>query len=161
MPAPIARTFFSAPAISTPITSWFVYTLNDPCERLSCTVTASLRFFEATTTSVGILLRISYAKLGPERTQYLSFPWNISSTAYETNVSVSTSIPFEHETNGTSYSMNSLFSLKITSCCWEGMHERMNDAPLTTSLKLDEAEMFPFSSNSEKIFGLQRFVLMC
>jgi hypothetical protein len=55
---------------------------------------------DATTTSVGIFSIISFAKLGPESIPYFNFPSNNSSTASETNYSVSTIIPFEQEIKG-------------------------------------------------------------
>mmetsp|Transcript_77256 Transcript_77256/g.202698 ORF Transcript_77256/g.202698 Transcript_77256/m.202698 type:complete len:233 (+) Transcript_77256:236-934(+) len=68
MPAAMARTFFSAPATSTPVTSSVMVTRNWAEVRILCTRAAALRSLEAATTEVGLLSMISVAKEGPETT---------------------------------------------------------------------------------------------
>lgn len=157
IPAPIANTFLRAPAISTPMTSEFVYTLKDPWESESYISCASFSLLDASTTSVGMFMSISFAKLGPERTEYLSYPENISLTASEMNYSDSTNIPFEQDTKGVSKLMCSLCSRSIGIVCWVGMHDNMNVAFFTVSLKLFEAVIFAFNSISVKNFGFLLF----
>ena len=69
VPAPIAKQFFKAPAISTPIKSLHLYILNISFDNAFYTKTLVSGLVEATTTRVGIFLTISSAKEGPDKTE--------------------------------------------------------------------------------------------
>mmetsp|Transcript_44516 Transcript_44516/g.110804 ORF Transcript_44516/g.110804 Transcript_44516/m.110804 type:complete len:200 (+) Transcript_44516:77-676(+) len=67
IPAAMARTFLTAPPISTPITSLLVNTWNISPLRMFCSSRASRLSVEATTTPVARPLTISRANEGPDR----------------------------------------------------------------------------------------------
>ena len=69
MPAAMAIGFFSAPAISVPITSVFVYTRNVDEFSRRCASSAASRSADATADDVGRPWTTSRARLGPDSTQ--------------------------------------------------------------------------------------------
>ncbi len=72
IPAANAYTFFNAPAISTPITSFYVNNFKGPTDIVNYIYFANSSFSDATTSNVGIFFIISFANEGPEITQYYS-----------------------------------------------------------------------------------------
>lgn len=68
IPAAIANTFFNAPAISTPNTSSYVYTLKNLVHNYYYISLHISYYLEATTTHVGHSCNISSANDGPDNT---------------------------------------------------------------------------------------------
>ena len=70
IPAPIAITFFNAPAISTPITSFDLYTFRFVFSNSAADNSRDELLLEERVTAVGNSLITSFAKLGPESVTY-------------------------------------------------------------------------------------------
>ena len=68
MPEAMAITFFSAPAISQPTTSGFVYTRNSSPAKTFCSSWAMWSSLKATTVAAAWPARISCARFGPVST---------------------------------------------------------------------------------------------
>ena len=90
-------TFFREPPSSMPSTSGLVYTRNTSFMKISCTPSATLRFFAPATTVVGSPTPTSSAWLGPHITA-TSAAGTSSSTISESVISVFSSMPFATQT---------------------------------------------------------------
>mmetsp|Transcript_13030 Transcript_13030/g.20221 ORF Transcript_13030/g.20221 Transcript_13030/m.20221 type:complete len:214 (-) Transcript_13030:628-1269(-) len=95
MPAASAITFFTAPPISTPITSLVVNTRKESSDNRPAKSLASIRSSDAITTAVATPSQISRAKDGPERKAYSRSSPRVSRRISFIKPSDEVSIPFE------------------------------------------------------------------
>mmetsp|Transcript_12552 Transcript_12552/g.24979 ORF Transcript_12552/g.24979 Transcript_12552/m.24979 type:complete len:251 (-) Transcript_12552:237-989(-) len=134
-PEATARTFFTAPAISHPITSSDEYVLKLDLKQLicPCTFLVSSSLKEATTTFVGCPCATSLAKDGPESTatSFINSSGSTSLTISYGVIMVDTSMPFAHRTNGTPLGRISAFALRKPLKNCEGIATSMISTPST------------------------------
>ena len=133
IPAAMATTFFSAPPISTPITSLVTFTRSVGEAKTCCTNLACLSSSDAATRLVGRPSITSLAKLGPDSaTRGWSSPSALSRTSCMVRQEV-TSRPLLTETTGTRGGTWSFtFSTKEV-LAWTGMAQTMRSQPSSAS----------------------------